>query len=192
MNEIVERLNQRIAGRKAWVAHKQLILSRPEDAELHDHAKGFIADYERENAFDAEVIAALQCNAEPVALRYRLTGEWRYTDKAESMAAAMAELSAPDYELLYTSPQAAQAIPEGWPGELLLAPLDPTIGMIEDGAQSLVHWDGDCKWPDSWSALQVSAARNDAEKVWRSMWLKWRESNPLGLAASQDKGGERG
>jgi hypothetical protein len=51
-------------------------------------------------------------------------------------------------------------------------PLEPTPAMIEAGAQRLVYWDDGCKWPDSWDALQVTAARNDAEHVWRSMWLE--------------------
>lgn len=51
-------------------------------------------------------------------------------------------------------------------------PLDPTPDMIEAGAQRLVRWEtGEEKWPDAWSALDVRAARNDAERCWRSMWL---------------------
>lgn len=51
-----------------------------------------------------------------------------------------------------------------------LVPVEPTRNMIEAGAQRLVSWEDGCTWPDSWSALQVAAARNDAERVWRSMW----------------------
>lgn len=54
----------------------------------------------------------------------------------------------------------------------VLVPVEPTEAMIDAGAQRLVSWDDGCKWPDSWSELQVAAARNDAEKVWRSMWLE--------------------
>lgn len=51
-------------------------------------------------------------------------------------------------------------------------PLSPTREMIEAGAQRLVRWEtGNEKWPDSWSELDVRAARNDAERCWRSMWL---------------------
>lgn len=51
-------------------------------------------------------------------------------------------------------------------------PLNPTKEMIEAGAQRLVRWEtGNEKWPDAWSALDVRASRNDAERVWRSMWL---------------------
>lgn len=50
-------------------------------------------------------------------------------------------------------------------------PLEPTPAMIEAGAQRLVSWEDGCEWPRSWDALQVRAARNDAERVWRSMWL---------------------
>lgn len=50
-------------------------------------------------------------------------------------------------------------------------PLAPTREMVEAGAQRLVSWEDGCKWPDSWSSLQVSASRNEAERVWRSMWL---------------------
>lgn len=52
-------------------------------------------------------------------------------------------------------------------------PLDPTPAMIEAGAQRLVRWEtGNEKWPDAWSKLDVRAARNDAERCWRSMWLE--------------------
>lgn len=50
-------------------------------------------------------------------------------------------------------------------------PLSPTPEMIDAGAQRLVRWEDDCTWPDSWDALDVAAARNDAERVWREMWL---------------------
>lgn len=50
-------------------------------------------------------------------------------------------------------------------------PREPTKEMIEAGAQRLVSWGENSKWPDSWDRLHVIAARNDAEKVWRSMWL---------------------
>lgn len=51
-------------------------------------------------------------------------------------------------------------------------PLDPTKEMIEAGAQRLVRWEtGKEVWPDAWSKLDVRAARNDAERCWRSMWL---------------------
>jgi hypothetical protein len=52
-----------------------------------------------------------------------------------------------------------------------IAPIEPTTEMIEAGAQRLVSWEDNCVWPNSWSALQVAAARNEAERVWRSMWL---------------------
>lgn len=50
-------------------------------------------------------------------------------------------------------------------------PLAPTPAMVDEGAQRLVSWDDNCTWPDSWSPLQVAAVRNEAERVWRSMWL---------------------
>jgi len=56
-------------------------------------------------------------------------------------------------------------------------PLEPTAEMIDEGAQRLVRWEDDCVWPDSWSALDVAAARNEAERVWRSMWLAAQHSN---------------
>lgn len=60
--------------------------------------------------------------------------------------------------------------------DALLAPprpaLEPTHEMIEAGAQRLVRWEtGQEKWPDAWSEMDVRAARNDAERCWRSMWL---------------------
>lgn len=62
--------------------------------------------------------------------------------------------------------------------------LEPTPSMIDAGAQRLVSWEDGCVWPDSWDALQVAAARNEAERVWRSMWLA---AQP---AARQDEGRE--
>ena len=51
-------------------------------------------------------------------------------------------------------------------------PLEPTPEMIEEGAQRLVSWEtGEEVWPDSWDGLQVAAARQEAERVWRSMYL---------------------
>ena len=50
-------------------------------------------------------------------------------------------------------------------------PLSPTPEMIDAGAQRLVRWEDDCTWPGSWDALDVAAARNNAERVWREMWL---------------------
>lgn len=50
-------------------------------------------------------------------------------------------------------------------------PLQPTPEMIEAGAQRLVSFEEDSVWPDSWAPLQIAAARNEAERVWRSMWI---------------------
>lgn len=50
-------------------------------------------------------------------------------------------------------------------------PLYPTRAMIEAGAKRLVHWQDDSVWPDSWDPLQISCAKQDAERVWQSMWL---------------------
>ena len=71
---------------------------------------------------------------------------------------------------LYCIAQLREAL-AGVSGQLRCCPLNPTPEMIEAGAQRLVHWEGECEWPKSWSSLQVRAARNDAERVWRSMWL---------------------
>lgn len=49
--------------------------------------------------------------------------------------------------------------------------LEPTPAMIEAGAQRLCRFEEGTKWPDDFSALQVMAARNKAERVWRSMWI---------------------
>ena len=56
------------------------------------------------------------------------------------------------------------------PIKVTIPPLDPTPEMIDAGAQRLVRWEDGCVWPDSWSGLEVAAARNEAERVWRSMW----------------------
>lgn len=55
-------------------------------------------------------------------------------------------------------------------------PLAPTAAMVEAGAQCLVSWEDNAAWPDSWSPLQVAAARNEAERVWRSMWIAAEEA----------------
>ena len=57
--------------------------------------------------------------------------------------------------------------------------MEPTPHMIEAAAQRLVRWEGDCTWPDSWDALTVAAARQDAERALRS-----------GLAVMPDPKGE--
>lgn len=62
-------------------------------------------------------------------------------------------------------------------------PLIPTPEMVDAGAQRLVSWEDNCTWPDSWSPLQVAAARNEAEQVWRSMWLAASAAN--GAAAAE-------
>ena len=64
--------------------------------------------------------------------------------------------------------------------EVQAIPLDPTKEMIEAGAQRLVSWEDGSKWPDSWDALQVRAARNDAERVWRSMYIAGSEASQQG------------
>ena len=55
---------------------------------------------------------------------------------------------------------------------LKTVPLEPTKAMIEAGAQRLVQWEDGCVWPYSFDPLQVIAARNDAERVWRSMFIE--------------------
>ena len=47
----------------------------------------------------------------------------------------------------------------------------PTPSMIEEGAKRLLRWQDDSVWPDSWEPLQIVCAKNDAERVWRGMWL---------------------
>jgi hypothetical protein len=55
--------------------------------------------------------------------------------------------------------------------EWKLVPVEPTPDQIDAGAQRLASFEDGSVWPDSWSPLQVAAMRNDAERVWRSMWL---------------------
>lgn len=50
-------------------------------------------------------------------------------------------------------------------------PLDPTPEMVEAGAARLMSYEEGSTWPDSFTPIQQRAARNDAEKVWRSMVL---------------------
>lgn len=49
--------------------------------------------------------------------------------------------------------------------------IEPTKEMIEAGAQRLVSWEDGSVWPNSWDGLAVAAARQEAERVWRSMWM---------------------
>lgn len=52
-------------------------------------------------------------------------------------------------------------------------PLIPTPAMIEAGAERMLRFqDGSTR--DDWDLLQHAAARNDAERVWRAMWLEWK------------------
>lgn len=55
-------------------------------------------------------------------------------------------------------------------------PLQPTPEMIDVGAQRLVRFEDGTKWPDDFSATQILSARNEAERVWRSMWCEGAES----------------
>ena len=54
---------------------------------------------------------------------------------------------------------------------------EPTDAMREAGAQRLVRFEGKSKWPDSFSPLDRAAARNDAERVWKSMFLAAKEDS---------------
>lgn len=67
-------------------------------------------------------------------------------------------------EMLTTPPEA-----EAGAGEALRLPQDPTPAMIEAGAARLMSYEGDSRWPDSFTPLQQAAARQDAERVWLSM-----------------------
>jgi hypothetical protein len=62
--------------------------------------------------------------------------------------------------------------------EMMVGPIEPTRRMIEAGAQRLVSWEDGSVWPDSWDALQLAAARNDAERVWRSMRAEAPKQGP--------------
>ena len=57
-------------------------------------------------------------------------------------------------------------------------PLQPTVPMIDAGAQRLVRWEDGAVWPDSFDPLHVAAARQEAERVWRSMWLEVEDVPP--------------
>jgi len=53
-------------------------------------------------------------------------------------------------------------------------PLEPTAEMKTEGGRRLLSFQ-DGSTDDSFSALQWSAVRNEAERVWRSMWLAARD-----------------
>lgn len=48
--------------------------------------------------------------------------------------------------------------------------LEPTEEMLRDGARRLLRFE-DGSTDASFDALQWAAATNEAERVWRSMWL---------------------
>lgn len=50
-------------------------------------------------------------------------------------------------------------------------PLIPTDEMRDEGAQRLVKVESEGDWPSKFSPLQRAAARNEAERVWLSMWI---------------------
>ena len=100
-----------------------------------DDAREALARLEAERAASAPAREALIQR-----LRERLRIVSLDTDTEQAILDAIDALSTP-----------AQAVP-----------LEPTRAMIEAGAQRLVSWEDGCTWPDSWSGLQVAAARNDA------------------------------
>jgi len=55
-----------------------------------------------------------------------------------------------------------------------LMPLEPTKYMKTEGGRRLLSFQ-DGSTDESFSALQWSAVRNEAERVWRSMWLAVRD-----------------
>jgi hypothetical protein len=55
------------------------------------------------------------------------------------------------------------------PTERFLLPAYPTEEMIDAGAQRLVRFEDGTKWPDSFSAVEAAAARNEAVRVYLSM-----------------------
>lgn len=59
----------------------------------------------------------------------------------------------------------ARASREGW----VIVPVEPTPEMIDKGAQRLVRFEDGSVWPDSFDSLDQAAAKNEAERVWRSM-----------------------
>jgi len=65
------------------------------------------------------------------------------------------------YEAFHAGMQAARAQSEE-------ARHSVTAKMINQAAQRLVRWEPGSVWPDSWSALDVAAARQDAERALRS------------------------
>lgn len=60
---------------------------------------------------------------------------------------------------------------ETWSGGYFKSQAVRTLLSADAGAQRLVSFEEDSVWPDSWHALQINAAKNTAERVWRSMWL---------------------
>ena len=69
-----------------------------------------------------------------------------------------------------------------------ITPLKPDEAMIVAGAESLVSWgeSPDCKFPESFSSLDVRAARNDAEKCWRSMWIASPVNEPTAAGVTEE------
>jgi len=67
---------------------------------------------------------------------------------------------------------------KGMAETLKSCPLEPTPQMIDAGAQRLVRDEAGSTWPDSYDPLHVKAARDEAERVWRSMWLEVEDVPP--------------
>lgn len=138
------------------IADPKLTPSDGDPVVLREHARDALAALEAERAASAPAREALIQR-----LRERLRIVSLDTDTEQAILDAIDALATP-----------AQAVP-----------LEPTRAMIEAGAQRLVSWEDGCTWPDSWSGLQVAAARNDAERTWRSMWLAAAPQQP---APSED------
>ena len=56
-----------------------------------------------------------------------------------------------------------------------LAPLEPPVAMIEEGARAMASFEDGATWPDDWDPLDVARMRADARKAYRAM---------VGLAAN--------
>ncbi|MEY4429583.1 MAG: hypothetical protein RLZZ182_2272 [Pseudomonadota bacterium] len=70
------------------------------------------------------------------------------------------------------------------PSDVRLCPLIPTAKMRTDGARRLLRFEDDLS-DTAHDALQWAGARNDAERVWRSMWLAAEAARPPTVAQCQ-------
>ena len=68
----------------------------------------------------------------------------------------------------YGDARAAEARREAVPEGYAVVPIEPTQAMIEEGAQAIVQWENESKWPESWGS-DAARHRKDARRAYMAM-----------------------